>query len=163
MAKKGKNSSGCGCLLLVLAALAVIAARGHSNPAGDYVAPAEGKVTSGFGARAGGTHYGIDIANKTGTPIRAVAAGTVTVAGPASGYGLWMQIRHADETVTVYGHMNTIDRPRGSDVTAGEQIATIGARGQSTGPHLHFEVWPHGQRAQRIDPVPWLADRGIRL
>lgn len=166
MAKKGKNSSGCGCLLLVLAALAVLAVRGHagdSGPSGDYVAPAEGKVTSGFGARWGTTHYGVDIANKTGTPIRAVANGTVIVAGPATGYGLWMQVRHPDETVTVYGHMNTIDRPRGSQVTAGEQIATIGARGESTGPHLHFEVWPHGQRAQRIDPVPWLADRNVRL
>ncbi|HEV7974025.1 M23 family metallopeptidase [Amycolatopsis sp.] len=109
------------------------------------------------------THYGVDIANEIGTPIRAVAGGTVIVSGPAPGFGSWMQVRHADGTVTVYGHMNAIDRPRGSHVEAGEQIATIGVRGESTGPHLHFEVWPHGQRAQRIDPAGWLADHGAPL
>ncbi|SMC99075.1 M23 family metallopeptidase [Kibdelosporangium aridum] len=136
-----------------------------SPPAGSgnrYVKPVEGRFTSGYGPRRGGPHYGIDIAAPTGTPIRAVTAGTVIEAGPASGFGLWMRIRHPDGTVTVYGHMHTIDQRTGSTVDAGEQIATVGSRGQSTGPHLHFEVWPRGDRSARVDPVPWLSRHGIR-
>lgn len=121
-----------------------------------------GTVTSGFGQRWGEMHGGLDIAADLGTPIRAVAPGTVIVAGPASGFGLWMQVRHPDGTVTVYGHMNTMDRAVGARVAAGERIATVGARGEATGPHLHIEVWPRGQRSQRVDPRMWLARHGIR-
>ena len=170
MAARTKNTSGCGLLLLltVIAAVTYL----HHKPAvgtpsggpgsGRYVKPVDGgHLTSGFGTRWGSTHYGIDIAAPLGTPIRAVTDATVIEAGPATGFGLWMRLQHPDGTVTVYGHMNTIDRPQGAHVSAGEQIATVGARGQATGPHLHLEIWPHGQRTQRIDPQPWLAHHGI--
>ncbi|GLZ38702.1 M23 family metallopeptidase [Actinokineospora sp. NBRC 105648] len=126
-----------------------------------FVKPAQGRFTSGFGGRWGSTHYGVDIANAIGTPIRSVAAGTVIEAGPASGFGLWVRVQHDDGTVTVYGHVNTILAAKGKRVAAGEQIATMGNRGQSTGPHLHFEVWQAGGR--KIDPLPWLRARGITL
>lgn len=139
------------------------AAAPHASTA-TYVAPVQGTVSSGWGARPGGFHFGLDIAADLGTPIRAVTAGEVIVAGPASGFGLWMQVRHdEDGTVTVYGHMNTIDRAVGAHVAAGEQIATVGERGEATGPHLHLEVWPGGQRANRIDPLPWLTGHGVHL
>ena len=93
----------------------------------------------------------------------AAAAGTVIVAGPAGGFGQWVQIRHDDRTVTVYGHMATIDVGIGQRVSAGDLIATMGAEGNSTGPHLHFEVWPGGDRASRIDPAVWLAEHGVAL
>jgi murein DD-endopeptidase MepM/ murein hydrolase activator NlpD len=125
------------------------------------VRPAQGTFTSGFGARWGSSHNGVDIANAIGTPIVAAMEGTVIEAGPASGFGLWVRIQHADGTITVYGHMNTIDVPQGAKVKAGQQIATIGNRGQSTGPHLHFEVWVGG--GQKINPVGWLAQRGVTL
>ncbi|MDX8036421.1 M23 family metallopeptidase [Lentzea sp. BCCO 10_0856] len=125
------------------------------------VRPAQGTFTSGFGARWGTSHNGVDIANAIGTPIVAVMEGTVIEAGPASGFGLWVRIQHADGTITVYGHMNTIDVPQGAKVKAGQQIATIGNRGQSTGPHLHFEVWVGG--GQKVNPVGWLAERGVTL
>ncbi|WP_245778060.1 M23 family metallopeptidase [Lentzea xinjiangensis] len=125
------------------------------------VRPAEGSFTSGFGARWGTSHNGVDIANAIGTPIVAVMDGTVVEAGPASGFGLWVRVQHADGTITVYGHMNTIDVPQGAAVKAGQQIATIGNRGQSTGPHLHFEVWADG--GQKVNPVGWLAARGVTL
>lgn len=125
------------------------------------VRPAQGSFTSGFGARWGTSHNGVDIANAIGTPIVAVMDGTVIEAGPASGFGLWVRVQHADGTITVYGHMNTIDVPQGAKVKAGQQIATIGNRGQSTGPHLHFEVWVAG--GQKINPVGWLAERGVTL
>lgn len=163
-----KKSGGSGLLLIgtAVAALAWYAHTTNADPAdgagnGRYVKPVEGRLTSGYGPRWGGTHGGIDIAAPTGTPIRAVTDATVIEAGPATGFGLWMRLQHGDGTVTVYGHMHTITRPSGAHVAAGDQIATVGARGQSTGPHLHFEVWPHGKRAQRIDPKPWLAARGI--
>ncbi|MFB9902665.1 M23 family metallopeptidase [Allokutzneria oryzae] len=128
---------------------------------GAFAKPAEGRLTSGFGARWGTSHRGIDIANAIGTPIRAAAAGVVIDAGPASGFGLWVRIQHADGTITTYGHMNTITTRLGKTVAAGEQIATIGNRGQSTGPHLHFEVKLPGGRD--VDPLGWLSARGISV
>ncbi|HEX8864804.1 MAG TPA: M23 family metallopeptidase [Lentzea sp.] len=125
------------------------------------VRPAQGTFTSGFGARWGTSHNGVDIANAIGTPIVAAMDGTVIEAGPASGFGLWVRVQHEDGTITVYGHMNTIDVPQGAKVKAGQQIATIGNRGQSTGPHLHFEVWVNG--GVKINPVGWLAERGVSL
>ncbi|QTR02512.1 M23 family metallopeptidase, partial [Saccharothrix algeriensis] len=123
--------------------------------------PAEGTFTSGFGARWGTSHYGVDIANSIGTPILSAMDGVVVEAGPASGFGLWVRVQHNDGTITVYGHVNEILVSQGQQVAAGEQIATMGNRGQSTGPHLHFEVWLGG--SQKVDPLPWLAERGISL
>ncbi len=127
---------------------------------GGYVLPAHGAFTSGFGARWGTFHAGIDIANAIGTPIYAVAAGTVIDAGPASGFGLWVRIRHDDGTITVYGHMYDFFVSVGERVPAGMQIARIGNRGDSSGPHLHFEVIINGQH---VDPQRWLALHGLSL
>jgi murein DD-endopeptidase MepM/ murein hydrolase activator NlpD len=126
-----------------------------------FVRPAAGRLTSGFGARWGSTHYGIDIANRIGTPIVSVAAGTVIEAGPASGFGLWVRVRHDDGTVTIYGHVNEIIAGKGTRVGAGQVIATVGNRGQSTGPHVHFEVWLAGSK--KVDPLPWLRQRGVSI
>ena len=104
-------------------------------------------------------HAGIDLANSIGTPIYAVSDGVVIDAGPTAGYGMWVKLRHADGTVTLYGHVNTTLVSVGQRVMAGDQIATMGNRGNSTGPHLHFEVLLGG--TERIDPVPWLAKRGL--
>ncbi|MEZ2122467.1 MULTISPECIES: M23 family metallopeptidase [unclassified Corynebacterium] len=123
--------------------------------------PAHGTLTSTFGPRWGTVHAGVDIANALGTPIMAVEDGTVIDAGPASGFGQWVRIQHADGTVTVYGHMETIDVSVGQQVSAGQRIAGMGSRGFSTGVHVHFEVHPNGGAA--IDPLPWLAERGIFL
>lgn len=126
-----------------------------------FVMPTKGIFTSGFGYRWGVLHAGIDIANSIGTPIRAVSDGVVIAAGPTAGYGVWVKLRHADGTVTLYGHVNTTTVSVGERVMAGDQIATMGNRGNSTGPHLHFEVLLSG--SQRIDPVPWLAKRGLSV
>lgn len=124
-----------------------------------FVFPAKGVWTSGFGYRWGVLHAGIDIANSIGTPILAAADGVVTDAGPTAGFGAWVKIRHTDGTVTLYGHVNTWLVSVGQRVMAGDQIATIGNRGNSTGPHLHFSVLRNG--TDYIDPVPWLAQRGL--
>ena len=125
----------------------------------EYVFPAKGVWTSGFGYRWGVLHAGIDIANAIGTPIYAAGDGVVTDAGPTAGFGAWVKIRHSDGTVTLYGHVNTWLVSVGQRVMAGDQIATIGNRGNSTGPHLHFSVLKDG--TQYIDPVPWLAQKGL--
>ena len=124
-----------------------------------FVMPTKGVFTSGFGYRWGVLHGGIDLANSIGTPIVAAADGVVIDAGPTAGFGAWVKLRHADGTVTLYGHVNTWVVSVGQRVMAGDQIATIGNRGNSTGPHCHFEVLLNG--TNRIDPVPWLAQRGL--
>jgi murein DD-endopeptidase MepM/ murein hydrolase activator NlpD len=118
-----------------------------------------GRVTSGFGARWGHRHEGVDIAAPIGTPIRAPLPGEVVASGPASGFGLWVRVRHDDGTVTTYGHVNRSLVHVGEQVAAGAEIAEVGNRGHSTGPHLHMEVQtPAGTT---VDPRPWLNGHGI--
>lgn len=126
-----------------------------------FVRPADGEFTSGFGGRWGVMHMGIDIANRIGTPIRSAADGTVIEAGPASGFGLWVRIQLDDGTINVYGHIDSFSVHEGQRVRAGQQIARMGNRGFSTGPHLHFEVWNASGR--KIDPLPWFNQRGVTL
>ena len=126
-----------------------------------FVRPAAGTFTSGFGGRWGAMHYGIDIANAIGTPIYAYTDGVVEDAGPASGFGLWVVLRHPDGTHSVYGHVNRMFVTVGQQVKAGQQIAEIGNRGESTGPHLHFEIW--SAAGTKINPLPWLAQHGIDI
>lgn len=129
-------------------------------PAPGVVKPAEGTFTSGYGARWGTTHYGVDIANSIGTPIHSLMSGTVISSGPASGFGLWVRVQHDNGLISVYGHINESLVTVGQRVEAGQQIATIGNRGQSTGPHLHLEIHENGVK---IDPLPWLQAHGITL
>ncbi|MGB6072445.1 MAG: M23 family metallopeptidase, partial [Rhodococcus sp. (in: high G+C Gram-positive bacteria)] len=126
-----------------------------------FALPAQGTYTSNFGTRWGVLHAGVDVANAIGTPIYAVADGKVIDSGPAAGFGMWVRVQHADGTITVYGHIDTSTVTVGQNVMAGDQIATMGNRGFSTGPHLHFEVHLPGE--VKIDPLPWLASRGISL
>ena len=126
-----------------------------------FTKPAEGAFTSGFGMRWGSMHNGVDIANTPGTPIRAVAAGTVIDSGPAQGFGNWIRIRHEDGSISVYGHMQSLYVAVGEVVQPGQLIAGMGSEGFSTGSHLHFEIWSDG--ATPSDPASWLAARGISL
>ncbi|SHF84695.1 M23 family metallopeptidase [Geodermatophilus nigrescens] len=128
------------------------------------VLPVSGaRFTSGYGSRWGTFHYGIDLAAPIGTPEYAAADGVVLRAGAASGFGLAVYILHENGDVTVYGHMEEILVEVGQYVDAGETIALLGNRGQSTGPHLHFEVHQGGMDGRRIDPVDWLAERGVEI
>lgn len=125
------------------------------------VRPVAGMVSSGYGSRWGAMHYGLDFADSLGAPIHAVSSGTVLEAGPASGFGLWVRVQHDDGTQAVYGHVNEMFVQAGQRVNAGDVIATVGNRGQSTGPHLHLEIWD--QAGNKVDPRPWLAARGVPL
>ncbi|WP_066530392.1 M23 family metallopeptidase [Corynebacterium bouchesdurhonense] len=139
----------------------VRAQRGRPADGRAVATPAVGIFTSGFGPRWGRMHQGIDIANISGTPIYAAMDGTVAEAGPASGFGNWVVIRHDGGEVTVYGHMRDYSVTAGQRVKAGQQIAAIGNEGESTGPHLHFEVKPDGVTPN--DPVAWFKQQGITI
>jgi murein DD-endopeptidase MepM/ murein hydrolase activator NlpD len=128
------------------------------------VLPVNGaRLTSGFGARWGTMHAGIDLAAPMRTPEYAAMDGVVLEAGAASGYGLAVYIEHDNGDVTVYGHMDEILVEPGQVVRAGDTIALLGNRGQSTGPHLHFEVHVGGMKGTKVDPIPWLRERGIQI
>lgn len=143
----------------VVSAFRMSPVRGATAAGDTVVFPTSGRFTSGYGARWGATHEGIDIADPIGTPVLAVMDGEVISAGPATGFGQWVRVRHDDGSVSVYGHVNTVDVPVGQRVTAGDQIATIGNEGRSTGPHLHFEMRPDGNSP--VDPVGWFGQQGI--
>jgi murein DD-endopeptidase MepM/ murein hydrolase activator NlpD len=131
--------------------------------AGGAVAPTSGRVTSCYGARWGTMHLGVDIAAPIGTPVHTPEPGVVLEAGPASGFGQAVYVQHGDGTITLYGHVSRFHVSAGEVVSAGQVIADVGNEGQSTGPHLHFEVHNGGLYADRSDPMPWLAARGIDL
>jgi murein DD-endopeptidase MepM/ murein hydrolase activator NlpD len=120
-------------------------------------------ISSCFCARWGTFHYGIDFAAPMRTPEYAAADGVVLRAGAASGFGLAVYVLHDSGDVTVYGHMDSILVKPGQYVEAGQTIALLGMRGESTGPHLHFEVHKGGINGKRIDPLPWLRARGVDI
>jgi murein DD-endopeptidase MepM/ murein hydrolase activator NlpD len=100
-------------------------------------------------------HKGIDIAGPIGTPIMAAATGIVTFAGwNSGGYGNLVEIEHPDGSLTRYAHNHRILVSPGQEVIQGQLIAEMGSTGNSTGPHLHFELYPPGDDA--ADPLAYL-------
>jgi murein DD-endopeptidase MepM/ murein hydrolase activator NlpD len=106
--------------------------------------PIHGPVTSEYGPRWGGFHSGIDIGMDTGTPIAAAKRGVVTFAGWMDGYGNFVIIDHGDGVATAYAHQTRLGCRQGQVVSQGETIGYVGSTGNSTGPHLHFEVRVNG-------------------
>jgi murein DD-endopeptidase MepM/ murein hydrolase activator NlpD len=139
------------------------ASRGSARTAAGTGIPTTGRVTSCYGTRSGTMHNGVDIAAPIGTPIYAPEDGVVLQAGSASGFGLAVYLQHGDGSITLYGHIDSYSVAAGQQVTAGQQIAVVGNKGQSTGAHLHFEVHQGGLYKNRINPAPWLSARGISL
>ncbi|WP_066583936.1 peptidoglycan DD-metalloendopeptidase family protein [Corynebacterium provencense] len=125
-------------------------------------------VSSGYGTRWGTFHAGLDLACAVGTPIYAAADGIVVqgkdrAQGSVSGFGswIWIDCQESAGVDLIYGHVHHpgILVRAGDRVTAGQQIGVSGNEGQTTGPHLHFEVWgPPGRTGgQHRDPAAWLA------
>lgn len=129
-------------------------------PEPTWTAPTWGRITSAFGSRWGMKHRGVDIANAIGTPVSAAASGTVVDSGPASGYGLWIRVRHDDDVVSVYGHIHESLVVVGQRVDRGMRIATLGNRGRSSGPHLHFQLEVSGRP---VDPAAFYRTRAAVL
>jgi murein DD-endopeptidase MepM/ murein hydrolase activator NlpD len=127
------------------------------------VLPTPGRLTTCFCKRWGQMHWGIDLAAPLGTPILAATDGVVLRAGRASGYGNAVYVQDSDGNVEIYGHMRYMNVRAGDVVHAGDQIAKVGNEGQSTGPHLHFEIHRGGMQGRPTDPATWLAERGVEI
>ena len=125
---------------------------GDGSSSSGFIWPVSGVVTSGFGWRWGRMHEGIDIAAPSGTPIRAAAAGRIIFAGVMSGYGNITIIDHGNGLATAYAHQSSFALSGGS-VSQGTVIGYVGMTGNSTGPHLHFEVRVNGSP---VDPMGYL-------
>jgi len=115
--------------------------------------PVSGRISSRFGPRWGRMHQGIDIAVNTGTPVKASARGRVSFAGWNGGYGYLVIIDHGNNVETRYAHLSRIAVKVGQYVTRGTVIAYSGNTGNSTGPHLHFEIRYKGQA---VNPLNYL-------
>jgi murein DD-endopeptidase MepM/ murein hydrolase activator NlpD len=115
--------------------------------------PVSGPVTSGFGPRWGRMHEGIDIAVPLGTPVRAAAAGTVIYAGWLGGYGNLVVVDHGGGLSTAYAHNSSFGSSVGQAVAAGQVVSYSGSTGNSSGPHVHFEVRINGSA---VDPLGYL-------
>ncbi|MBA3381969.1 MAG: peptidoglycan DD-metalloendopeptidase family protein [Actinobacteria bacterium] len=121
--------------------------------ASGFIWPVNGAVVSGFGWRWGRMHEGIDISASSGTPIWAAAAGTVIHAGWLGGYGNLVVVDHGDGLATAYAHASAILVGVGQQVSQGETLSLVGSTGNSSGPHLHFEVRVNGAA---VDPLFYL-------
>ena len=138
------------------AARALAAARRWVSPVSGYT------LTSGFGWRWGKMHPAQDLACPTGTVVRAISSGTVVFAGWSNeGYGNFVKIRHWDGTVSWTAHNSRLLVSVGEQVSPGQKIAYSGNTGNSTGPHVHFEIHPGDGAA--VAPRTWLASRGVNL
>lgn len=130
-----------------------------SLPSRGFIAPLNGKVTSGFGQRfhpllkVERMHNGIDIEQLEGTPVKAASSGMVIQAAQDPELGRLIKIKHEGDVVTVYAHLKDVYVKTGDRVTQGEVIGTVGKTRLAENPHLHFEIWEKGE-AQ--DPEKWL-------
>ena len=136
--------------------------------AGNWTRPAAGRFTSGFGRRDIGpigskNHLGIDIANSIGTPVVAAADGVVSYVGSMNGYGNVVMVTHSIEGqlfTTTYAHLSGFNTSVGASVSKGQQIARLGNSGNSTGPHVHFEIhvgeW-NGSRSNAVNPLNYIS------
>ncbi|WP_030912207.1 M23 family metallopeptidase [Streptomyces sp. NRRL F-5126] len=110
-----------------------------------------------------GYHTGTDFLVDSGTPVHAVAAGTVVTAGWGGSYGNQVVIRHDDGHYSQYGHLSSLSVSAGQSVTEGEQIGLSGATGNVTGPHLHFEIRTGPDYGSDIDPMAFLQSHGVTI
>lgn len=122
------------------------------SPSG-YIWPLSGPVTSPFGPRWGRMHEGIDISVSVGTPIYAVASGRTLLAAYTGGYGNYTCVDHGGHISSCYAHQNGFATSVGESVTQGQIIGYSGNTGNSTGPHLHFEIRVNGAA---VDPLGYI-------
>ncbi|MFY1634679.1 M23 family metallopeptidase [Solwaraspora sp. WMMB335] len=177
------NALTGGAARAVLGADGLRCAAGAEIAASGWTRPVPGNVGSGFRTSSRPGHNGVDIAQPKGTLIRSAAAGRVIVSrcdpdhngrlncnvdgSPSTGgCGWFVDILHADQVITRYCHM--VSRPdvgEGDLVDAGQVIGKVGSSGNSSGPHLHYEVHLRGDRSSRgaVDPVAFMRDRGAPL
>ncbi|MFF3286673.1 peptidoglycan DD-metalloendopeptidase family protein [Streptomyces sp. NPDC003023] len=144
-------------------------AKETSTPASGsgFSAPVDAGVTTAYRASgamwSSGYHTGVDFAAPSGSSVKAVATGTVVSAGWGGAYGNEVVIQHTDGTYSQYAHLSSLGVSSGQSVTGGQQIGLSGSTGNSSGPHLHFEVRTGPSYGSDIDPLAYLREHGVSL
>ncbi|MEU9166983.1 M23 family metallopeptidase [Streptomyces sp. NPDC048420] len=135
--------------------------------AGAWATPVQAyELSAGFGSggsRWANRHTGQDFAVPIGTPVQAVGAGRVVRVSCGGPFGIEIVIEHPGDYYTQYAHLAAVGVDQGESVVPGQVIGQSGTSGNSTGPHLHFEVRVTPELGSAVDPVPWLAARGVPL
>ncbi|PNE33984.1 hypothetical protein AF335_12585 [Streptomyces eurocidicus] len=143
------------------------AAERSARPARGWVRPVVSyELSAGFGgvgANWAAGHTGQDFAVPAGTPVRAVGDGTVVAAGCGGPFGISLVVEHGGGWYSQYAHLAVPLAEPGRRVRAGQWIGLSGTTGNSTGPHLHFEIRRTPEYGSAVDPVEWLGERGVRL
>ncbi|MEU6673682.1 transglycosylase family protein [Streptomyces sp. NPDC046925] len=141
-----------------------------AKPAGasqGFSAPVAASPSTPYRAAGGswskGYHTGVDFPVATGTSVKSIGAGTVVSAGWGGSYGYEVVIRHGDGKYSQYGHLSALTVKSGQKVGAGQRIARSGSTGNSTGPHLHFEVRTGPGFGSDVDPLAYLRAHGVRI
>ncbi|MER5946446.1 transglycosylase family protein [Streptomyces sp. NPDC001904] len=134
---------------------------------GGVVAPVSASIGTPYHAAGSswskGYHTGVDFEVPTGTSVKAIESGTVVSAGWGGSYGYEVVIRHADGKYSQYGHLSALAVKSGQRVVTGQRIARSGSTGNSTGPHLHFEVRTGPGFGSDVDPLAYLRAHGVRI
>ncbi|WP_327373114.1 LysM peptidoglycan-binding domain-containing M23 family metallopeptidase [Streptomyces sp. NBC_01216] len=132
-----------------------------------WVAPVGGGISTPYRASgsmwSSGYHTGVDFIASSGTSVKAVGPGTVYSAGWSGAYGNEVVIRHADGTYSQYAHLSSLSVSAGQTVTGGQQVGLSGSTGNSTGPHLHFEIRTTPSYGSDIDPLAYLRAHGAAI
>ncbi|GAB2848847.1 M23 family metallopeptidase [Streptomyces deserti] len=138
-----------------------------TSTSGGYTAPVSAGVGTGYKVAgsmwSSGYHTGVDFSVPTGTSLKAVGAGTVVSAGWAGAYGNQVVIKLNDGYYAQYAHLSSLSVSAGQTVTAGQQVGLSGSTGNSTGPHLHFEIRTTPDYGSDVDPVAYLRSHGVTV
>ncbi|WP_149823917.1 transglycosylase family protein [Streptomyces tailanensis] len=139
----------------------------RQQQSGSFVAPVSASLGTPYRASGSswskGYHTGVDFPLPTGSAVKSVAAGEVVTSGWGGSFGYQVVIRHSDGRYTQYAHLSAISVKAGQSVSAGQRIGRSGNTGNSTGPHLHFEVRTGPGFGSDIDPIAYLRAGGVRI
>ena len=151
--KKGGNAAGDSSIASLIPFHADLREQAQHEANLDFDWPIHGHFSSGYGWRGIGTHEGIDLTAKPGTPVLAAEAGRVIESGWRGDYGRVVVVKHARNYSTLYAHNRALRVKKGAFVEKGDVIAEVGSTGNATGPHLHFEIRRDREPA---DPLRYL-------
>ncbi|MEN8649714.1 peptidoglycan DD-metalloendopeptidase family protein [Streptomyces sp. 21So2-11] len=152
---------------IIMATSASLAAPADDAASGDWAAPVGGPASTPYrqpgSSWSSGYHTGIDFVVPVGTSVRAVGPGTVVTAGPGGAYGNQVVIRHKDGKYSQYAHLSSVAVRAGQNLQGPTRIGLSGNTGNSTGPHLHFEIRNSPAYGSDISPIPYLRRQGVRI
>ena len=151
--KAGRNATGESALASLIPFHADLRAQARREAELEFDWPIHGGFSSGYGWRGIGSHEGIDLTARPGTPVLAAESGRVIESGWRGDYGYVVVVKHARNYSTLYAHNRRVRVKKGAFVEKGDVIAEVGQTGNATGPHLHFEI---RREREPADPLRYL-------